>query len=311
MKFKDRVLCTQQQPLRAKGIDILQVNIGYKCNMTCKHCHVAAGPHRDQEMSREAVETVLDVLNENNIKCLDITGGAPELNPHFRYLVESASRSGKHVIVRTNLTIFFEEGMEDLAEFYSTNSVELIASLPYYSESEVDRVRGKGAFEKSIRALKKLNSIGYSNGLSDMELSLVYNPAGTFLAPSQVTLEDDYKRELGKRFGITFNRLYTFANMPIGRFREYLILSKNLKKYMVKLKDAFNPTTLEGLMCKRLISVGWDGVLYDCDFNQILGLTLDKDCRQSVKDFDYLRLSNRLITVDEHCYACTAGQGST
>lgn len=310
MKFKDRIQSIQGQPLRAEGIDILQVNIGYKCNMACKHCHVGAGPDKNQEMDRETVETVLNVLRENDINCLDITGGAPELNPHFRYLVGKASHSGKHVIVRTNLTIFFEEGMEDLAEFYSMNSVEIIASLPYYTESEVDRVRGKGAFEKSIRALKKLNSLGYAGGSSDKKLNLVYNPSGTFLAPSQRTLEDDYKRELRKRFGITFNGLYTFANMPIGRFREYLIVSKNLEKYMDKLEDAFNPLTLEGLMCRRLISIGWNGILYDCDFNQILGLTLDRDC-PSIKDFDYLRLSERLITLSEHCYGCTAGQGST
>jgi radical SAM/Cys-rich protein len=311
MKFKEKILSIQGQPLRAEGVDILQVNIGYKCNMACKHCHVAAGPDKNQEMDRETVETVLDVLKENDINSLDITGGAPELNPHFRYLVREASHSGRHVTVRTNLTIFFEVGMEDLAEFYSMNSVEIIASLPYYTESEVDRVRGKGAFEKSIRGLKKLNSLGYADDSSDKKLNLVYNPSGTFLSPSQGTLEDDYKRELSKRFGITFNELYTFTNMSIGRFREYLILSKNLEKYMDKLEDAFNPLTLEGLMCRRLISIGWNGILYDCDFNQILGLTLDRDCHQSVKDFDYLRLSERLITVDEHCYGCTAGQGST
>ena len=311
MTFKERILSIQGQPLKAKDIDIIQVNIGCKCNMTCRHCHVTAGPDRKQEMDRETMETVLDVLKDNTINCLDITGGAPELNPQFRYLVGKARDSSVHVIVRTNLTIFFEEGMEDLPEFYSNNAVEIIASLPYYTESEVDRVRGKGTFEKSVQALKKLNNLGYATGLSDKKLNLVYNPSGIFLAPSQGTLEDDYKRELRKRFGITFDRLYTFANMPIGRFREHLILSKNLQKYMDKLADAFNLLTLEGLMCRRLISIGWDGVLCDCDFNQILGLTLDADCPQSVKNFDYLRLSERLITVDEHCYGCTAGQGST
>jgi radical SAM/Cys-rich protein len=311
MKFEERILNIQGQPLRAEGVDILQVNIGYKCNMACKHCHVYAGPDRNQEMDRETVETVLDVLKENRINCLDITGGAPELNPHFRYLVRKASHSGKHVIVRTNLTIFFEEEMEDLAEFYSIYSVEIVASLPCYTENEVDRVRGKGAFEKSIRALKKLNKLGYADGSSDKKLNLVYNPSGTFLAPSQRTLEDDFKRELRRRFGITFNGLYTFLNMPIGRFREYLIVSKNLEKYMNKLEGAFNPLTIEGLMCRRLLSIDWDGILYDCDFNQILGLTLDRDCPQSIKDFDYSRVSERLITVDEHCYGCTAGQGST
>ncbi len=311
MKFKDRILSIQQQPLRAKEIEILQVNIGYKCNMACKHCHVGAGRDKNQDMDRETVETVLDVLKGNNIKCLDITGGAPELNPHFRYLVEKARDSGNHVIVRTNLTIFFEEGMEDLAEFYSRNSVEIIASLPYYTEPEVDRVRGKGTFEKSIRALKKLNNLGYAGGSSDKKLYLVYNPSGTFLAPSQGTLEDDYKRELLKRFGITFDGLYTFTNMPLGRFREHLILSNNFDTYMNKLEDAFNPETLEGLMCRRLISIGWNGILYDCDFNQILGLTVNRDCPQSVKEFDCLSLSERLITVDQHCYGCTAGYGST
>ncbi len=311
MKFEDRILSIQQQPLRAKGIEILQVNIGYKCNMACKHCHVAAGPGKDQEMDRETVETVLEVLKGNKIKCLDITGGAPELNPHFRYLAEKAGASGSHVIIRTNLTIFFEEGMEDLAEFYSENSIEIIASLPYYTENEVDRVRGKGTFEKSIRALKKLNKLGYKGGSSDKKLNLVYNPYGTFLAPSQEALEEDYKRELSKRFGITFDGLYAFVNMPIGRFREHLTLSNNLEKYMAKLEDAFNPLTLEGLMCRRLISIGWDGILYDCDFNQVLGLTLDRACPQSVKDFDCLRLAERPITVDEHCYGCTAGHGST
>ncbi len=310
MKFQDRILNIQQQPLRAKGVDILQVNLGYKCNMSCRHCHVAAGPDKAQEMGRETVEAVIDVLKENNINCLDITGGAPELNTHFKYLVGKARVSGNRVIVRTNLTIFFEEGMEGLAEFYSENAVEIVASLPYYTESEVDRVRGKGAFDKSIRALRKLNSLGYAEGPSDKKLNLVYNPPGIFMAPSQGTLEDDYKRELHKRFGITFSGLYALTNMPIGRFRDHLVRGKNLEKYMDTLEGAFNPLTLEGLMCRHLISVGWDGTLYDCDFNQCLGLPVnDKSTR--IEAFDYLGLGTREITVGDHCYGCTAGQGST
>lgn len=311
MKFKDRIINIQQQPLRAKGVDILQVNLGYTCNMACKHCHVAGGPDKNQGMNRVTVEAVLNVLRENNFHSLDITGGAPELNSHFRYLVENARNYGNHVIVRTNLTIFFEEGMEDLPEFYAENSVELVASLPYYNQSEVDRVRGKGVFEKSIKALQKLNRLGYSDGLSNKGLNLVYNPTGIFLSPPQGSLEDDYKRELRKRFGISFDKLYTFANMPIGRFKGHLVLNKSFERYMEKLETSFNPLTIEGLMCRHLLSVGWDGALYDCDFNQVLGLTIDRDHPQSIKGFDYVRLSKRLITVGEHCYGCTAGQGST
>lgn len=310
MKFKDRISSVQQQPLRANGVDILQVNLGYRCNMSCKHCHIDAGPGRVEEMDRETVDTVFDVLKKNDIGCLDITGGAPELNPHFRYLVEKAKVAGKRVIVRTNLTVLFEEGMADMAEFYSGNSVELIASLPYYTENEVDRVRGNGAFEKSIKALKKLNSLGYTGGPSDKKLNLMYNPCGIFLAPSQGTLEDDYKREMMKRFGITFSGLYALTNMPVGRFRQHLVRSKNLERYMDKLEGAFNTLTLEGLMCRHLVSVGWDGTLYDCDFNQCLGLPVNVKSSR-IEDFDCASLGRREIVVGDHCYGCTAGQGST
>ena len=311
MEFKDRIISIQSKPLMSSRIEILQVNIGYKCNMACKHCHVEAGPYRTQEMGKETIDTVLSVLRDNDINTLDITGGAPELNPYFRYLVLEARNIGRHVIVRTNLTIFFENGMEDLPEFYGKNSVEVTASLPYYIESDVDRVRGSGTFQKSIKALERLNRLGYANGSSTKKLNLVYNPSGAFLPPSQKTLEEDYKRELQRRFGISFDKLYTFANMPIGRFRDYLMRTNNLEKYMEKLMNAFNPKTIDGLMCRYLVSVGWDGILYDCDFNQILGLNLNKDCPQHIKDFDYSRLSKRNIILGEHCYVCTAGQGST
>jgi radical SAM/Cys-rich protein len=311
MHFKDRILTIQPEPLVSDRIEILQVNAGYKCNMSCKHCHVEAGPHRREEMTRDTVDVVLKVLRENDIGTLDVTGGAPELNPHFKYLVEEARNIGRHVIVRTNLTIFFETGMEDLPEFYSENAVEIVASLPHYIESDADRVRGRGTFRKSMEALERLNLLGYGSGSDNCKLSLVYNPPGAFLAPSQKALEEDYRRELRGRFGISFDNLFVFANMPIGRFREYLVRSRNLEKYQEKLVSAFNPETLAGLMCRYLISVRWDGMLYDCDFNQILGLNIDSACPQHIMDFNYSELSRRKITVYDHCYGCTAGQGST
>jgi len=301
----------QSAPLTPVDIALLQVNLGYRCNMACKHCHVEARPDRAEMMSGDNVEAVIEVLKNNPIHTVDITGGAPEMSPHFTYLVERARLIGCHVIVRTNLTIFFEEEMEYLPEFFSNHSVEVVASLPYYIDSDVDRVRGKGAFEKCIKALMKLNCLGYGSGVPDKRLNLVYNPAGPFLSPAQNTLEEDFKRELRRRFEISFDRLYAFTNMPIGRFRNFLLRINGFDRYMDKLIQAFNPATLNGLMCRYLISVSWDGRLYDCDFNQMLGLTVHDTCQQHIKEFDYTRLSGRTITVGNHCYACTAGQGST
>ncbi|HUO77240.1 MAG TPA: arsenosugar biosynthesis radical SAM (seleno)protein ArsS [Thermodesulfovibrionales bacterium] len=301
----------QSAPLTPVDIALLQVNLGYRCNMACKHCHVEARPDRAEMMSGDNVEAVIEVLKNNPIHTVDITGGAPEMSPHFTYLVERARLIGCHVIVRTNLTIFFEEEMEYLPEFFSNHSVEVVASLPYYIDSDVDRVRGKGAFEKCIKALMKLNCLGYGSGVPDKRLNLVYNPAGPFLSPAQNTLEEDFKRELRRRFEISFDRLYAFTNMPIGRFRNFLLRTNGFDRYMDKLIQAFNPATLNGLMCRYLISVSWDGRLYDCDFNQMLGLTVHDTCQQHIKEFDYTRLSGRTITVGNHCYACTAGQGST
>jgi radical SAM/Cys-rich protein len=253
----------------ALGLKIPQVNMGYRCNMTCKHCHVSGGPARTEVMDKKTVETVLGVLRDNPIETLDITGGAPELNPSFRTLVAGARHAGRHVIVRTNLTIFLEEGMGDLPEYYRDQNVELIASLPYYLEDGVDRVRGSGVFRKSISALQKLNSLGYGSEASGPPLSLVFNPQGIFLPPPQSSLEAEYRRELKDQFGISFTHLYTFANMPIGRFRDFLAKTGHLEKYLARLSGAFNPRTLEGIMCRHLISVGWDGTLYDCDFNRL------------------------------------------
>ncbi|MEW6584654.1 MAG: arsenosugar biosynthesis radical SAM (seleno)protein ArsS [Nitrospirota bacterium] len=307
--FDKKVLETQTVPLGANGIRILQLNVCYKCNMACKHCHLEAGPGKNEFMSKDIIDISLEVLRNCPIEALDITGGAPELNPHYAYLVEEARRSGRRVITRTNLTIFFEEGMKNLPEMFADNEVEVVASLPHYTEGGVDRVRGAGAFRKSIEALKRLNTLGY--GLEEKrQLHLVYNPLGAFLPSSQRELEAQYKKELAS-YGIVFNRLFTFANMPLGRFRDFLIRTGNLQKYMDSLRTAFNPCTLNGLMCRYLVSVGWDGTLYDCDFNQMLGLTVDIKCPDHIRDFDYSVLSNRKIITDDHCYVCTAGQGST
>jgi len=310
-EFDEKYIQCRSGPLTALGIHILQLNLGYQCNMTCKHCHIEAGPHRTELMSMDVINKALSIVEDYNVGTLDLTGGAPELNPHIRYLISEAGKINRHIIVRTNLTIFFEEGMEDLPEFYSGHEVEIVASLPHYTKDTVDKIRGISAFEKSIKALKQLNSLGYGIHPDKKLLNLVYNPMGAFLPSSQKELEEQYKKELQSAFGIQFNRLYTFANMPIGRFKDFLIRSNNLNKYTDKIKSAFNPDTLEDIMCRRLISIGWDGTLYDCDFNQILGLTVDINCPDHIRDFNYGLLAERRIMTDNHCFACTAGQGST
>ena len=262
-------------------------------------------------MSRDTVEAVLLALRRSPVGVLDITGGAPELNPHFRYLVEGAKQTGSHVIVRTNLTVFFEKGLEDLPEFYDRHAVEIVASLPCYSESAVERVRGKGVFQKSVECLLKLNGLGFGTGAAGKRLNLVYNPSDSYLAPPQEILEEDYRRELKGRFGICFDGLYVFVNMPVGRFRDRLVRAGELERYLLMLEAAFNPGTLDGLMCRHQINVGWDGRLYDCDFNQVLGLAADANCPQHVRSFDYMKLSDREMTLGDHCFGCTAGQGST
>jgi radical SAM/Cys-rich protein len=311
LKFEDKLLSHKSEPLHSMDLNILQVNLGYKCNMACKHCHVSGGPGRAEVMDGKTVKRVLNVLLNNDLKTLDITGGAPELNPSFRMLVTEARNAGRLVIVRTNLTVFFVEGMTDLPEFYRDHQVELVASLPYYLEDSVDRVRGSGTFKKSIQALLRLNSLGYGKDSAGLPLSLVYNPQGVYLAPDQQSLESEYKRELLTQFGIYFTRLYTFTNMPIGRFKEFLFRNASLGKYMDKLAAAFNPLTLDGVMCRHLVNVGWDGRLYDCDFNQVLGLELSSDVPRHISNYDHNALSKRRIMVDDHCYGCTAGQGST
>jgi radical SAM/Cys-rich protein len=311
MNFSEKIIGEKAGPLKALQSKILQVNLGYRCNMSCKHCHVAGGIMRHEAMDRDTAERVLHVLIGNPFEILDLTGGAPELNPSFRWLVAEARKAGRHVIARTNLTIFYEQGMEYLPEFYLDHNVELIASLPYYLEDAVDRVRGSGTFTKSIGSLRKLNSLGYGKESTGLIINLVYNPQGMFLAPSQCTLETEYKKELEDRFGVVFNRLYTFTNMPIGRFKDFLVRTNSLNKYLEKLESAFNPATLDGIMCRYLVNVGWDGKLYDCDFNQVLGLSTSSGVPRHINEFDFQALAERTIAVHDHCYGCTAGQGSS
>jgi radical SAM/Cys-rich protein len=309
--FKEKVLSVRPGSLRADGVNVLQVNLGYRCNLACKHCHLAAGPARTEVMDRETVESVLCVFLGHPLETLDLTGGAPELNPNFRWLVAAARRAGRHVIVRTNLSVFFEPGLEDTPRFLREHGVEVVASLPSYLEGDVDQVRGGGTFAKCIAGLRQLNDLGYGNGSSELRLSLVYNPSGASLAPVQDVLEEEYRRELGNRYGISFTGLFTFTNMPIGRFRDFLIRTGGFDQYLGKLACAFNPQTLDGVMCRRLVSVGWNGSIHDCDFNQVLGLTVVPEKSRHLSSFDYEALSRRDIAVDDHCYGCTAGQGST
>ncbi len=296
--------------LRAATIDTLQVNVGKLCNQACKHCHVDASPTRTEIMSLEVVDACLSVLGKYGIATLDITGGAPELIPDFRYLVHKAREIGAKVIVRHNLTVMFERGQEDLPEFFAKNNVAIVSSLPYFNAAKTDSQRGTGVFAKSIDALKRLNAVGY--GTNEMlQIDLVYNPVGAFLPPDQISIEVDFKRELLERHGILFNNLFTITNMPIARFLDWLHRSGNYDGYMTKLVNAFNPATVSGLMCRNLISVDWTGRLYDCDFNQMLEMPLDGFLPQTIFDFDLSKLANRRIAIADHCFGCTAGSGSS
>ena len=297
-------------PLRAAGVETLQVNVGKLCNQACKHCHVDAGPRRTEIMSRETAEQVIAAVRRFSIRTLDITGGAPELNPSFRRLVAEARRAGAHVIVRHNLTVMFEPGQEDLPEFFRGHAVEVVSSLPYFLEQQTDAQRGAGVFQKSIEALRSLNVAGYGRG-NGLILNLIYNPVGAFLPPAQESIERDFKRELLARHNVTFDRLYTITNMPIRRFLEYLRRSGNEERYMRKLVEAFNPATAGGLMCRNLVSVDWTGRLYDCDFNQMLELGVAPELPQTVADFDPARFAARGIMTGAHCFGCTAGAGSS
>ena len=308
---------TDFPPIRRKTLDTLQVNLGYMCNQTCLHCHVNAGPNRTEMMDRTTVDLVLDVLKARRISLLDLTGGAPEMNPHFRYLVSQARSLGVRVMDRCNLTILFEPGHEDLAEFLAQQEVEITASLPCYSQERVDKQRGDGVFDKSIAALQWLNRLGYGQPDGKLPLSLVYNPQGPVLPPEQQGLQQDYQRELRAHFGIEFNHLFAIANMPIQRFGSTLISKGQFADYMKLLKDNFHTGNLEGVMCRNLVSVDYQGHLYDCDFNQMLALPLplatddSRHARPHLSSLLHTDLHQQTITIADHCYGCTAGQGSS
>lgn len=292
------------------ALSTLQINVGKYCNQTCEHCHVGAGPHRTEIMAAKTAGRILDWLAASEVESVDITGGAPELNPEFRRLVEASRALGRHVVIRCNLTVLHEPGMDWLPEFYRDQGVDLICSLPCYLEDNVNAQRGEGVYEKSISALKTLNETGFGPP-GNMTLNLVYNPVGTVLPPPQKALEEDYRRELGRRHGIRFNELFTIANMPISRFVSYLKANGQKESYMGLLRTFYNPKTLPSLMCRDLISVGWDGTIYDCDFNQMLDMALGNGKPLKLWDTAPEKLIGRGILTGEHCYGCTAGAGSS
>ena len=299
-----------QWPLLAKGTNTLQVSLGKICNQTCRHCHVEASPFRTESMARCHVDAVLRLLNDASIPTLDLTGGAPELHPDFEFLVSKARALGCHVSDRCNLSVLLAKGKEHLVSFLRDHQVEVVASLPYFLAENTDRQRGDGVFAKSLESLRRLNAVGYGEH-NELQLVLVYNPGGAYLPGSQSALEAHFRRELWRRYGIVFSKLHTITNMPMGRFGEFLRLSGNTHRYWQRLKTSFNPATVPHLMCRSLVNVGWDGTLYDCDFNQAVGLAINSDMPFRIEDFDLNRLEGRQITTAEHCFGCTAGYGSS
>jgi radical SAM/Cys-rich protein len=310
--FQEKLAQSNLYPLKPTQVEIFQVNIGKMCNQSCRHCHVDAGPDRKEIMSRETMQQCLDALRNNpQLKTVDITGGAPELNPHFRWFVSEIAKLDRHIIVRCNLTIILaNKNYHDLPCFYKQHHIEVVASLPFYSGDRTDRQRGNGVFGDSIKALQLLNEVGYGREGTGLLLNLVYNPAGAFLPPSQQALEKEYKLALKQKFGIEFNNLYVITNMPISRYLDFLLTSGNYEKYMEKLVAAYNPAAAAHVMCRNTISIGWDGCLYDCDFNQMLELKVNGQ-RTHVADFCTTELNKRDIIIGQHCYGCTAGSGSS
>jgi radical SAM/Cys-rich protein len=304
---------TRFPALRRRQLETLQVNLGYKCNQACLHCHVNASPQRKESMSRETIDEVLSFLAATGVRRLDLTGGAPELNPHFRHLVTTAAARGVQVIDRCNLTILEEPGQDDLAAFLAAQRVEVVASLPCYLEDNVDRQRGDGVFQSSLRGLRRLNALGYAQPGSPLVLNLVYNPQGPSLPPPETALESAYREHLGERYGIAFNRLFALANMPIQRFGSTLISKGQFNAYMDTLRAAHRDENLESVMCRSVLSVDWQGYVYDCDFNQMLGMParVNGYSRPRLRDVASHDLSGSPIAVADHCYGCTAGQGSS
>lgn len=310
--FQDKMKSIGFDPLKPTGVDIFQVNMGKMCNQVCKHCHVDAGPDRKEIMTKETMQLCLDALDKSDIQTVDLTGGAPEMNPEFRWFVEELSARGKHIIVRCNLTIILANPKyNDLPDFYKKHKVEVVSSLPHFSAKRTDAQRGSGVFEQSIKALQMLNEIGYGKDNDELKLNLVYNPSGAFLPGDQASLQTEFKRKLKDNFEVDFNELYAITNLPISRFLEYLVNTERYEEYMQELIDAFNPAAAAGVMCRNTISIGWDGYLFDCDFNQMLDLKFADGVPQHLRDFDVEGLTNREIIINQHCYGCTAGSGSS
>ncbi len=311
--FKDKLRNIGMFPLKPTGSEIFQINVGKMCNQVCKHCHVDAGPDRKEIMTRETMQLCLNILEKTpSFTTVDLTGGAPELNPSFRWFVEEIKKLNRHIIVRCNLTIILaNKRFNDLPAFFKLHNIEVASSLPSYTQDRTDRQRGDGVFEDSVKALQMLNAEGYGKEGSGLILNLVYNPAGAFLPPSQTALEKEYKTALAKDYGIFFNSLFVITNMPISRYLDYLLVSGNYEKYMDKLINAFNPAATKSVMCRNTLSVGWDGYLYDCDFNQMLDLKVGCNESQHLSQFNLQQINNREIVVNQHCYGCTAGAGSS
>lgn len=312
--FSDKLLQAGYLTLKPTENQILQLNLGKMCNQVCAHCHVDAGPDRKEIMLRETIDQALVVLQQGGFKTLDLTGGAPELNPNFRYLVEQVTslNLGVKIMVRCNLTIILaNKKYHDLPQFFAKHKVNVVSSLPFYNADKTDKQRGTGVFQQSIEALQMLNAVGYGMPDSGLELDLVYNPSGAFLPDSQQSLKARFQKVLLEDFNVVFNELFAITNMPISRYLEYLLKTDNFETYLEKLADAFNPAAVDGLMCKTTLSVGWDGYLYDCDFNQMLEMKIDVPGNTHIKDFDPQRVLDRTIAVSQHCFGCTAGNGSS
>lgn len=311
-QFSDKLKESGLYPLKPTEIEIFQVNVGKMCNQVCHHCHVDAGPHRKEIMSRETMDKCVEIVDRHKFPIVDLTGGAPEMNPNFRGFVEDLRRVGAHVIDRCNLTIILANPKyHDLPLFFKVHSVEVVSSLPHFSAHRTDRQRGEGVFAKSIRALQMLNEVGYGKEGSGLKLNLVYNPAGAFLPDDQAALEKQFKEKLKTEFGVQFNQLFCITNMPISRYLEYLHKSGNYESYMTTLTAAYNSTAAAGVMCRNTISIGWDGQIYDCDFNQMLDLPVALGRSMTVNNFSLEELKRRDIVVGQHCFGCTAGQGSS
>ena len=310
--FAKKIEETGQFPLRPKKLEILQINLGYMCNQVCEHCHVDAGPDRKEIMTKETMLQCLEVIKNTNATTLDLTGGAPEMNPNFRWFVNEASKAGiKDFIVRSNLTIIrANKKYYDLPEFFKKYNIHVVSSMPHWTRGKTDKQRGSGVFDKSIKALQDLNAQGYGLPNSKLKLDLVYNPSGAFLPGDQVSMERDFKNALLEDFGIQFHNLFTITNLPVSRFLDYLIASDNYEDYMYSLVDAYNPSAVENVMCTNTISVSWDGYLYDCDFNQMLKLKVASSVKH-ISEYNEEVLNNRTIIISQHCYGCTAGAGSS